>query len=124
MKLPQVMGMVFCEEFDVSSFSLRRLFQGRYYRTFPASAGPFRIYAALYSGGVEGLVQCTCTRMEDEHEVFAYRIWRSLPPGTIVQILIPIRRIRFTTPGRYEFKFLFDGSEIANRYLEVIREAR
>lgn len=124
MKLPQVMGMVFCEQFDIASYSLRRVFQGRHFATFPARADPFLIYAALYSRGVEGVVQCTCVRMEDEHEVFSFRTWRAFPPGTVVQLFIPVRRIRFASPGRYVFRLFFDGTELTHRYLEVIREER
>ena len=44
MKLPQVMGLVFCERLNPLTFSLERLFQGRRFRTFPTPPQHFEVY--------------------------------------------------------------------------------
>lgn len=121
-KLPQVMGLVFCEEFDPLTFSMRGLFQGRYFSTFPTGPQEFTVYSAVYSGGLEGTMELSCEQMETEKTIFAIQTWRILIPGMVMQYPIRVKRIHFPAPGRYVFRLRFDGAELATRFLEVIRE--
>jgi hypothetical protein len=63
-KIPQVMGLVVCEEFDPLTFSLRRLFQARSFAVFPTKLQEFTVYSALYSSGLEGKMESRCVRIE------------------------------------------------------------
>jgi hypothetical protein len=120
-KLPQVMGLVFCEEFDPQTFSLRRLFQGRQFSVFPTPPQQFTVYSALYSGDLEGTMQLTCERMETESVIYRFREWRQFPAGVVVHWMHRLKRLRFPAPGRYSFKLLFDDVQLVERYLEVMR---
>ncbi len=105
MKLPQVMGLVFCERFTINATtheaSLDGLFQALRYRTFPGTPQPFVVYVSLYGSSVEGTIEMRCTRLETETDVFSYRVWRSLPDGYVVQLPIPVRMLRFPAARRY-----------------------
>ena len=118
------MGLVFCREFDSATFSLRGLFQGLYFSAFPANTDPFIVYASMYSGGVEGTLQLTCTRLETERDIFTHSERRSFANGAVIQLLMPVSRLRLPAPGRYAFRLQFDGTELTYRYLEVIREVK
>lgn len=121
MKLPRAMGMVFCERLEPQSMSLQKVFQGLYFRTFPAIAMDFVAYTALYSGGIEGKLQLECVRLEDEMDIFRYSMWRELPAGAVVQLMLPVRQIQFPTRGRYMFRLLFDNRELTHRFPDVFR---
>jgi hypothetical protein len=121
-KIPQVMGLVLCEDFDPHTFSLRRLFQARRFSEFPTPGNDFTVYAALYSGGIEGRMELKCVRMETEEPIYSMRWWRLLPAGVVIQYPLQVRRIQFPAPGRYAFKLGFENTELALRYLEIIRE--
>jgi hypothetical protein len=120
-KLPQVMGLVFCEEFDPQTFSLRRLFQGRQFSTFPTAPQEFLVYSALYGGSLEGTIELNCERMETETAVYRFREWRVFPGGIVSHWMHRLKRLRFPAPGRYSFKLLFDGTQLVERYLEIMR---
>ena len=122
MKLPQVMGLVFCERFNPLTFSLERLFQGRQFRIFPTSPQDFDVYAALYSDKSEGRLELVVTRMETEEDVYHHRQWYRFPGSYVMQVQIPVRKIRIAAPGRYQFKLLFEGHELTSRFLEIDRE--
>ena len=70
MKLPHVMGLVFCEEFEAQTFSLRRLFQRRNCTTFPSPPQQFMVYTALYSPELEGKIELSCLNLLTEREVY------------------------------------------------------
>ena len=123
-KIPQVMGLVICEEFDPLTFSLRRLFQARRFSEFPTEPQEFTVYSALYSGGIEGKMELRCVRMETETVVYQYREWRVFPAGIVMHWMHQLKRMRFAAPGRYSFKLLFDDVELVERYLEVMRKKK
>ena len=121
MKLPQVMGMVFCQNFDPRSFSLQGLFQRRDSATFPTPPHQFTIYAALYATEIEGKIELNGQQMRTEREVYRHRQWVHFPRGEVLQLIIPVRMLVFPAPGRYTFRLLFDGHELTQRHLNVCR---
>jgi hypothetical protein len=122
MKLPQVMGLVFCKRLNPLTFSLERLFQGRRFRSFPTPPQYFEVYVALYSDKAEGLLELLVRRMETEEDIYHHRQWFRFPGGFVMQLQIPIRKIRFAAPGRYQFRLLFEGKELTVRFLDISRE--
>jgi hypothetical protein len=121
-KLPQVMGLVFCEGFDVPTLALRGLLQARRFSKFPSDSPPIVVYRALYSRGLEGTIQLDCVRLETESVIFRHREWVNLPAGTVIHWMKTIERMIFPAPGRYSFKLLFDDIELTERFFEVMRD--
>ncbi|MFL5340778.1 MAG: hypothetical protein ACJ8F7_11565 [Gemmataceae bacterium] len=122
MKQPQVMGLVFCERLNPLTFSLERLFQGRRFRRFPTQPHDFEVYSALCSDNFEGRLELVVTRLETEEDVYRHRQWCRSPGGFVLQLQVPIHKIRFTAPGRYQFRLLFEGKELTGRFLDISRE--
>jgi hypothetical protein len=126
-KLPQVMGLVFCESLDLGTgpgqASLRRLFQGRGFAAFPGPPTGFVVYAALYGEKQEGKMELVATRLETEEDVYRYTKWQHVPgEGLTLQLFLPLARVVFPAPGRYAFRLLFEDQELTQRHLEVHRK--
>ncbi len=126
MKLPQVMGLVFCRRFAVNTTtheaSLEGLFQAIEFKSFPTQPQRFDVYAALYSGRAEGAVELVGRRLETEKDVYRYRRWFSFTGGYVIQLQIPVRKMVFAAPGRYQFALMFEGAELTKRFLEISQE--
>ncbi len=123
MKLPQVMGLVFCERLNPLTFSLERLFQGRQFRRFPTPPQDFEVYVALYSDNAEGRLELLVRRMETEEDIYHHRQWLRFPGGYVMQLQFAISKIRFAAPGRYQFNLQFEGKELTSRFLEIDRKS-
>ena len=126
MRLPQVMGLVFCERFGIDPLrhrvSLEGLFQALRFDRFPTRPQEFTVYAALYGIAVEGTIELEVVRLETEMEIYRYRKWVAFVGGTVHQMEFRVKTLRFPAPGRYGCRLLFEGNLLTERYLDVFRE--
>lgn len=125
-RLPDVFGLTLCKEMavDVSArqMSLIGVFHALRFPSFPSPSQPFTVYAALYGGTGEGIMELVCTRLETEEDVYRYQRWSVLPgPGVLTNLEIRVHRCVFPAPGRYGLTLLLDREEVSRRYLDVTR---
>ena len=125
-KLPDVVGLVMCEQFKVDPtthrVSLDGLFSSLRFRVFPSRPISVTAYAALFDGRGEGEMRLTCTRLETEEELFYHSRWCSFSMhGMMVHFTMTIRKLRFPAPGRYAFTLSFDGNLLTTSFIDVGR---
>jgi hypothetical protein len=125
-KLPSVLSLVLCDALDFRTrpgrASIVGVFHARHSRTFPTSAQPFVVYAALYDGIGEGRMELLITRLETETDIHRYRQWFAFPGrGLVANFVITLKKCVFPAPGRYSIVLSFENEELARRYLDVYR---
>lgn len=125
-KLPDVLGLVLCDEFQVDAVarrvSLMGLFLSLRFTAFPARCRPFAVYAALFDARGEGEMRLICTRLETEEDLYYNSWWCSFPSaGRTTHLPMRIPGIEFPAPGRYRLTLSFDQKTISTRFFDVVR---
>lgn len=127
MTLPKIVGLVLCRALEVDpttgETSLMGVFNALRFRDWPTPMQQFTIYSALRGGVGEGTIKLALARQETEKVIHLYRRWVTLPGrGRYFNLVIPITRCVFPSPGRYGLTLYFDDHELTNRYLDVFTE--
>jgi hypothetical protein len=124
---PIVAGLVLCEQYEVdpsnARVNLRGIFQTRMFPTFPSPPASFTVFATLFDGMGEGLLQLTITNLQPNALVHRYRRWFAFPDNRLlpVNLEIKIRQCIFPSPGRYALELSFDSQSVSERTLQVSR---
>src|SRR5262245_55796421 len=127
MKLPEAVALNICERVEVipgtRGISLVGLFQVLRLPSFPSGPQAFTVFAALYDGEGEGIIQLTFMRMEDEGDIYHYRRWiKFAGRQNYAHLELRVTSCIFPAPGRYCLKLLFEGQQVTERFLDVYRE--
>jgi hypothetical protein len=125
-KLPQVIGLYPCERIDLNTqtgqVSLIGVFHSLHFRTLPAARRKFTVYAALYDGMGEGIMDLLITRLETEQDIYYYEKWYAFPGrGVLAHVDMPVTKCGFPAPGRYAFKLRFDQRDVTQRLVDIYR---
>ena len=125
-KLPEVFGLILCEQFRVDPkthrVSLDGLFTSLRFSLFPSLPIQVTAYAALFDGRGEGEMRLTCTRLETEEEFYYHSKWSSFPThGHTTHYTMTIQRMVFPAPGRYAFTLSFDHKPLTTCFCDLRR---
>ena len=125
-KLPDVVGLIFCEQLKVDQkshlVSLDGLFSALRFDVFPSRPIQVTMYAGLFDGRGEGEMRLTCTRLENEEDFFYHSRWCSFSmSGQTIHFTMTIRRLFFPAPGRYAFTLSFDHKPLTTCFIDVRR---
>jgi hypothetical protein len=123
-KSPRVYGLTLCDRVRVErnppSFNLDGIFLAREFAAFPTQACNFDIYACLFDGRGEGVIDLTCTQLEGEQDIYYHRGWLAFPHSVpTVHYVRSVKGLRFRKAGRYAFTLSFDKTPLTVRYLDV-----
>jgi hypothetical protein len=126
-KPPRAVGLILCRRMEIDTerveVSLVGLIPALAFASWPAPAPVLTAYAALQGGQGEGTIEVVVTRLETEQDIYSQKRWSGFAnPAGITHLALPIRGYAFPAPGRYNFKLLFDGQELASRLLDVHEE--
>jgi hypothetical protein len=121
---PQACGLILCARVRVevfpASFNLDALFLGHSFSDFPALAPTFHIYAALFGGRGEGVMELACMELEKERDIYYHKRWIAFSgPARTIHYVVPISKLVFPTPGRYRLTMSFDKEAVAVRMVDV-----
>ena len=83
---------------------------------------PFTVCGTLFNGDMEGVMEWVVTHLEWEKSIYRQRRWVSYKPGMLYFLEVPIRKCSFPAPGRYELTCSIDGTQLAQRYFDVLRQ--
>ncbi len=124
MRLPEVVSLVLCRAFEVNpangQASLVGIFQVLVFRDWPPPVQRFTAYTTLLGGEGEGTIELAVHRLEEEQLIYRYRRWVTLPgPGQFFNVVIPVTRCVFPSPGRYTVTLYFDDYVLSTRTLEL-----
>jgi hypothetical protein len=121
---PQACGLILCEGVRVDAsparFNLDGLFLGRAYAAFPTPKHGFTVYAGLFGGRGEGVLELACMELELERDIYYHKRWVAFSePARSVHYVVPVKEMIFPNPGRYRFTMSFDHEPFAVRFLDV-----
>jgi len=121
---PRTIGVYLCKKIEVDpakgEMSLVGVFQAMTFDRFPSPIQRFTIYAMLYDGLGEGVIEVRIIRMDNEQELYRHERWaRFAGQGIQYQHEVKVTRCVFPTPGRYGVILRFDGEIIDSRILEI-----
>ena len=124
MRLPKVLGLVLCWAFEVDrtagEVSLRGIFNALHFREWPSPIQRFTVYSVLHDGVGEGTIKLEVVRLETEQVIHRYQRWVTLPGrGNYFNLVIPITKGIFPSPGRYRVVLHFDNRELSDRVLDI-----
>src|SRR5262245_2584896 len=113
-KPPRALGIYLCNRIAVdptiSEMSLVGVFQGLTFDTFPSPIQRFTIYAMLYDGVGEGVIEVRILQLDTERDVYRYRRWTAFADrGMQVPFEVQVKNCRFPAPGRNSVQVRFDG---------------
>jgi hypothetical protein len=128
-KRPQVSGLILCDNPRIETappqFALEGLFLAREYASFPTPIQSLTAYACFFDGRGEGEMRLTCTRLENEEDIYYHSRWYVFPARLpMLHYILPVRKLIFPQPGRYAFTLTFDGEPLTVRYLDVKEASR
>jgi hypothetical protein len=121
---PQPIGLWICDrvivEAETGSVSIIASHTRKRFRSFPAEADPFSVFAIVTGGHVSGIMELRIVDLE-EAEVLDRRI---LPiqfpdPTAGVRVHLRLRNMRFPHEGTYSFGLFVDNELIAERHLRA-----
>ncbi len=124
-QLPEVIGLVLCEEFRidtaVNKASLVGLFTALRFPHFPSPPQKFVVYVALSGGVGEGIMKLVVTRLETDEQIHSYERWLAFPEDRLfaVSLFIPITHCVFEAPGRYALTLFLDHQFVTERSIPI-----
>jgi hypothetical protein len=123
-KAPRALGIYLCKRIAVDpkigEMSLVGLFTAMTFGRFPTPNQHFTIYAMLYDGFGEGIIEERIVQLDTEREVYRHQRWaKFLGRGTQSQYEAKVTKCRFNAPGRYSVELRFDERIIDSRVLDV-----
>src|SRR5690348_9410424 len=121
---PRTIGIYLCKQLAVDAtkaeMSLVGVFQGLTFDRFPSPLQRFTVYAMLYDGEGEGVIEVRILQVITEAEVYRYRRWTAFAQrGIQVPFEAQVKSCVFPAPGRYTVELRFDGELVDTRILEV-----
>jgi hypothetical protein len=101
--------------------SLVGVFSGLTFDRFPSPIQRFTIYAMLYDGEGEGVIELRIVQMETERDLYRHQRWTKFSGrGMQYQHDVKVDGCVFPAPGRYAVVLRFDGEIIESRTLEIL----
>jgi hypothetical protein len=121
---PTALALILCEQVIVDQRSHNpspiNIFTGRAVDRFPSEAQRFSVFAALTDGQGNGRLEVRAVRLDTGEQFYAQQYPVTFPDrGTVVNINVRVRSLRFPVAGVYDFLLLIDGHLVAQRRLRV-----
>ncbi|MBI1915497.1 MAG: hypothetical protein HYS12_12295 [Planctomycetes bacterium] len=121
---PTALGLTICEQVIVDRHSRNpspiNIFLGMGVERFPSDPQRFSVFATLTDGQGAGTLELVGIRLDTDNKVYHQRFPITFPDrGTLVNISIRVRTVRFPAPAWYEFSLLVDGAPVARRRFRV-----
>jgi hypothetical protein len=124
---PTALGLFLCEQVIVDHQTRNpspiNIFTGRAVDGFPSDPQRFSVFAALTDAEGSGTLELVGVRLDSGMRFYGQQHPIQFPDrGTVVNVNVRIRNLRFPAPGWYDLLLLVDGDLVAQRRLRVYRQ--